>query len=55
MVAQIYFKNFSKLIFFVNLKLPLRIFQQKKNEILFLVNLHYFFEHYEARKDEGPI
>ena len=32
----------------LNYHLPLWIFQ--KNEVLFLVNLHHFLEHYEARK-----
>ena len=27
----------------------------KKLKFLFLVNLHYYVEHYEARKDEEPI
>ena len=27
----------------------------KKLKFLFLVNLNYFVEHYEARKDEEPI
>ena len=27
----------------------------KKLKFLFLVNLHHFIEHYEARKDEEPI
>ena len=30
--------------------------KKKKNlTFLFLVNLHHFVEHYEARKDEKPI
>ena len=27
----------------------------KKLTFLFLINLHYFFEPYEARKDEEPV
>ena len=29
--------------------------KKKKMKCLFLVNLHHFMEHYEARKDEEPI
>ena len=27
----------------------------KKMKLSFLINLHHFIEHYEARKDEEPI
>ena len=47
-------KNFGKLKFFGNFKLPLEIFQSKF-KLWFLVNLHYSLEHYEVWKDEESI
>ena len=29
--------------------------KKKQKKKLFLVNLHHFIQHYEARKDEEPI
>ena len=48
-------KNFSKLIFFWQFQATIMDFFFKKMKFSFLVNLHHFVEHYEARIDEEPI
>ena len=46
-------KKFSKLIFLTILSYRYESFK-KKLKFLFLVHLHHFVEHCEARKDEDP-
>ena len=59
---QLNHKDSSNLLRIFNKSIPLAIlryhygiFKKKKMKFLFLVNLHHFIEHYEARKNEESV